>query len=43
MIGKSIAWTGGVTAFFLVAAAFYVVNLVINWWYYARAGAEAKC
>ncbi len=43
MIGRSISWTGGVTAFFLVAAAFYVVNLIINWWYYARAGAEAKC
>lgn len=43
MIGKSIAWTGGVTAFFLIAAGFYVVNLIINWWYYARAGAEAKC
>lgn len=43
MIGQSINLTGGVTAFFLVAAAFYVVNLIINWWYYARAGAEAKC
>jgi NNP family nitrate/nitrite transporter-like MFS transporter len=43
MIGRSISWTGGVTAFFCVAAVFYLVNLIINWWYYARPGAEAKC
>ncbi|HJV22117.1 MAG TPA: hypothetical protein VJ570_05440, partial [Holophagaceae bacterium] len=24
-------------------AAFYVVCLVINWWYYARRNAEVKC
>ena len=43
MIGQSIHWTGGVTAFFWIAAVFYFVNLVINWWFYARPGAEAKC
>lgn len=43
MIGQSIALTGGVTVFFWVAALFYLANLVINWWFYARPGAEAKC
>ena len=43
MIGQSIKWTGGVTVFFCVAASFYVMNLLINWWFYARANAEAKC
>ncbi|WP_374649850.1 MFS transporter [Dongia sp.] len=43
MIGQSIAWTGGVTAFFCTAAVFYLANFAINWWYYARPNAEAKC
>ena len=43
MIGQSIAWTGGVTVFFATAAMFYLVNFGINWWYYARPNAEAKC
>lgn len=43
MIGQSISWTGGVTAFFATAAVFYLINFGINWWYYARPNAEAKC
>ena len=43
MIGQSIALTGGVAAFFWTAAVFYLVNFAINWWYYARPNAEAKC
>ncbi len=43
MIGQSIGFTGGVTAFFAVVAVFYVFNLAINWWFYARENAEAKC
>ncbi len=43
MIERSIAYTGGVTAFFCLAAIFYLLNLLINWWYYARRGAETPC
>jgi NNP family nitrate/nitrite transporter-like MFS transporter len=43
MIGQSIAFTGGVNACFMLAALFYALNLGINWWFYAREGAEAKC
>lgn len=43
MIGQSISLTGGVAAFFGIAAVFYLMNLGINWWFYARPGAEAKC
>ena len=42
-----IAWvfevTGKPTCFFYSIALFYVVNLGLNWWYYARAGAERPC
>jgi NNP family nitrate/nitrite transporter-like MFS transporter len=42
-----IAWvfdaTGKPTCFFYSIALFYVVNLVLNWWYYVRAGAERPC
>ncbi|HEY0868520.1 MAG TPA: nitrate/nitrite transporter [Fimbriimonas sp.] len=47
MISVLIGWingmTGNPTAFFYGAAAFYAVNLVINWWFYARKGAEKPC
>ena len=42
-IAAVIASTGSPTAFFLGAAAFYVVNVAINWWYYVRPGAERPC
>jgi NNP family nitrate/nitrite transporter-like MFS transporter len=43
MIGQSIAWFGSPNAFFYWAAFFYLVCLGINWWYYARKGAEKPC
>jgi NNP family nitrate/nitrite transporter-like MFS transporter len=41
--GVSIAATGGVTSALLCFVGFYVTCLLINWWYYDRAGAEAPC
>jgi len=35
--------TGKPTCFFYAIAVFYVCNLGLNWWYYARAGAERPC
>lgn len=43
LIGTTIARTGSATNFFYGAVAFYVLNIVINWWYYARRGAEKPC
>jgi NNP family nitrate/nitrite transporter-like MFS transporter len=43
MIIWSAKLTGSVNACFALAAMFYAFNLAINWWFYARAGAEAKC
>jgi NNP family nitrate/nitrite transporter-like MFS transporter len=31
------------TCFFYSIAVFYVINLGLNWWYYARTGAERPC
>ena len=43
LIGASIAATGSASRFFVGAIAFYVVATAINWWYYARKGAEVRC
>jgi len=43
LIGATIARTGSATSFFYGAAAFYALNIVINWWFYARRGAEKPC
>jgi NNP family nitrate/nitrite transporter-like MFS transporter len=43
MIGYSIAWFGTPNAFFYWAAFFYLVCIGINWWFYARKGAEKPC
>lgn len=43
LIGLTITKLGSPKAFFLGAAAFYAVNLVINWWFYARRSAERPC
>ncbi|MFO1429754.1 MAG: MFS transporter [Candidatus Competibacteraceae bacterium] len=43
LIGWSFSATGSPNAFFYGAAAFYVFNIVINWWFYARQGAEKPC
>jgi MFS transporter, NNP family, nitrate/nitrite transporter len=42
-IGAIIGATGSPTAFFVGAAGFYLVNIVLNWWFYARPGAEKPC
>jgi NNP family nitrate/nitrite transporter-like MFS transporter len=42
-IGKTITVTGSPVFFFQCVAAFYAINLVLNWWYYNRRGAEVKC
>ncbi|WP_274584503.1 NarK family nitrate/nitrite MFS transporter [Neisseria leonii] len=41
--GASIAATGSADAALWGFVAFYVLCLLLNWWYYARPGAEAKC
>ena len=41
--GTSIEMTGGVDAALYVFIGFYVSCLVINWWFYARKGAEIPC
>ena len=43
LIGWSFAATGSPNAFFYGAALFYLFNIGINWWYYARKGAEKPC
>lgn len=42
-IGAMIAKSGHPTTFFYIAGSFYVVNLVINWWFYARKNAPSPC
>lgn len=41
--GTSIAVTGSVNAALIAFIVFYVLCGTLNWWYYARKGAEAKC
>jgi NNP family nitrate/nitrite transporter-like MFS transporter len=43
LMGLSVAWFGTPSAFFYWAVIFYAVCIGINWWYYARKGAEAPC
>lgn len=43
LFGAVIASTGYPTAFFYGAAIFYAINLLINWWFYMRKGAEKPC
>lgn len=43
LIGKVITTTGNPVLFFKYVAGFYFVNIVLNWWYYNRRGAEVKC
>ncbi len=43
MLGYSFDWFGTFNGFFYWAAVFYAVCTVINWWFYARRGAEAPC
>ncbi|HSE79381.1 MAG TPA: nitrate/nitrite transporter [Alphaproteobacteria bacterium] len=43
MLGLAIDWFGTPNAFFYWSAIFYAANVALNWWYYARKGAEAPC
>jgi NNP family nitrate/nitrite transporter-like MFS transporter len=43
MVGYSFEWFGSPGAFFYWAAFFYLICTVINWWFYARKGAERPC
>ncbi|WP_374302337.1 MFS transporter [Ferrovibrio sp.] len=43
MLGYSMTLFGSPNAFFYWAAFYYAVNVGINWWYYARKGAESPC
>jgi MFS transporter, NNP family, nitrate/nitrite transporter len=43
LIGAAIATTGAPSAFFVGAAVFYAFNVAVNWWFYARKGAEKPC
>ena len=42
-IGTVIAAYGSARPFFIVVAVFYAVNIPLNWWFYARKGAERPC
>lgn len=41
--GAIIARTGTGKDFFYWAAGFYAINILLNWWFYARRGAEKPC
>jgi len=43
LIGTVIGLAGDPIPFFLGAAAFYAFNIGVNWWFYARRGAERPC
>ena len=43
MLGYSIDFFGSPNAFFYWAMFFFAACIAINWWYYARKGAEAPC
>lgn len=43
LIGAVIGATGRPNAFFVGITVFYALNIVINWWFYARKGAEKPC
>jgi NNP family nitrate/nitrite transporter-like MFS transporter len=43
LIGTVIAAAGAPTMFFYGAAGFYLLNILLNWWFYARRGAEVPC
>jgi NNP family nitrate/nitrite transporter-like MFS transporter len=43
MLGLAFSWFGSPNPFFYWAAFFYLVCIAINWWYYARKGAEKPC
>jgi len=43
MLGYAYDWFGSFNPFFYWAVFFYLVCIGINWWFYARKGAEKPC
>ncbi len=43
LLGYAFDWFGSFNPFFYWAAIFYLICIAINWWYYARKGAEKPC
>jgi len=43
LVGVSVAATGSINAFLYGLVVFYIINVGINWWFYARNGAEKPC
>ncbi len=43
LIGAVLGATGRPTGFFIGIAVFYAFNIGVNWWFYARRGAEKPC
>ncbi|WP_337869770.1 nitrate/nitrite transporter [Meiothermus sp.] len=43
LIGAIIGSTGSAVGFFYGAAVFYALNVLLNWYYYTRRGAEKPC
>jgi len=43
MLGYAVDWFGSFNPFFYWAAFFYLICIAINWWCYARKGAEKPC
>lgn len=43
LIGKVMGKGTNASTFFVGLAVFYALNLIINWWFYARKGAEKPC
>lgn len=43
LIAAVLAVTGDAVAFFVGISVFYALNIGINWWFYARRGAEKPC
>ncbi len=43
LASASISATGSAGTFFVGAIVFYAIATAINWWYYARKGAEVPC
>lgn len=43
LVGRSITKTGSAVPFFIGVAAFYLVAVAINWWFYTRKHCEKPC
>ncbi len=43
LVGLTLTITGVTTFFFYGIGVFYLANIGLNWWFYARTGAEKPC